>query len=506
MKKIITFIFSVMLAATSMAAPWDGVTVASSYAGGTGTSADPYLIGTAEQLAYLSQQGATNTYTGVHFKLTADIDLNSFPWTPIGGASTSTTAPTVVFRGIFDGNNHVINNIYINTTTNCFVGLFSYAKRAKFLNIIIGAGSISGGTFAGSLAGRADSITIYNCQNNASVKAIVIGTSGSKAGGLLGQMGGVSTIDYSYNLGKVDGPGDYVGGLVGNSSVSSAVTDYSRIRNCYNNASVTGYTKYVGGICGTNSGNLTISECYNEGRLLAVGDYCGGIVGYGYGLLTILNCYNSGSVMSSSTVATVFIGGILGGVGGNAAGKYFKEIKNCYNTGALVGGVIEAIAGSLTGGAIAGSTGVVTNCYFVEHPILENKNNGGVMKTAADLITPEFLNLLNAGQTPSPWISNVNFNGGNPILAWQPLSVPAYTALKNIEFKNLSVYAIGKTIQVDLKDVSVYDFSLYSINGKLINHQKSTQSQLTLDVKQSGFYLVKITDGTHSSVSKVIVK
>ena len=505
MKKLITFIFSILLVATSMAAPWNG-TVASSYASGTGTSADPYLIGTAEQLAYLSQQGATNSYTGVHFKLTADIDLNSLAWTPIGGSSTSTTVPTLAFRGIFDGNNHVINNISINTTTNCFVGLFSYAKKAKFLNIIIGAGSIKGGTYAGSLAGRADSIAIYNCQNNATINAIVIGTSGSRAGGFVGHLGGISTIDYSYNLGTVNGSGDYVGGLVGNSGVSSVATDYSYIRNSYNNGSVTGNTKYVGGICGTNSGNLTINQCYNEAKVLAVQDYSGGIVGYGYGLLTILNCYNSGNVMSNATATTVFTGGILGGVGGNSAGKYFKEIKNCYNTGALINGVIEAIAGSLTGGASAGGTGVVTNCYFVEHPTLEKKNNGGVMKTAAELITPEFLSLLNAGQTPTPWISNVNFNGGNPILAWQPLSVPEYTALKNIEFKNLSVYAIGKTIQVDLMDISTYDFSLYSINGKLLNHQKSTQSQLTLDVKQSGFYLVKITDGTHSSVSKVIVK
>jgi hypothetical protein len=102
---------------------------------------------------------------------------------------------------------------------------------------------------------------------------------------------------------------------------------------------------------------------------------------------------------------------------------------------------------------------------------------------------------------------DVNFgNGGFPVLVWELSPVPALTGLKNIEFENLSVYAAGKTIQVDLKGVSSYDLSLYSINGNLINHQKSTQSQMTLDVKQSGFYLVKITDGTHSSVSKVIVK
>ena len=505
MKKLFTLILSVLLVFSAIAAPWNG-TIATSFAGGSGTASDPYLIGTAEQLAYLSQQSQTNTLSGVYFKLTADIDLNgpNFSWTPIGATSTTTTAPTVPFRGHFEGNNHVISNIYIVSTTAYYVGLFSAIKRGSIRNLIIGAGQIEAKTFVGAFAGRADSVSVYNCQNNASVKST---TTSSNVGGFFGRLGGISTIEYSSNLGNVSGTSDYVGGIIGNSGVSSVATDYSYIRYCYNTGSVSTSTKYAGGICGTNSGNLTISQCYNEGSIGALQDYSGGIVGYGYGLLTILNCYNVGSVKQTGTSSsTAFTGGILGGVGSNAAGKYFKEIKNCYNTGALINGVREAIAGALTGGALAGGTGVITNSYFIEHPTQENSVNGGVLKTAADLITPEFLGLLNASQTPSPWTSNVNYNGGNPILTWQLLPIPPYTEINNVETQNnYKVYTLNKTIHVDINDNSPVSISIYDVKGSLLKQQKAVANSFETTVSKSGVYIVNIISGNNSYASKMIV-
>ncbi|MDO4544397.1 MAG: hypothetical protein Q4C01_07590 [Clostridia bacterium] len=56
---------------------WDG-TIATGYAGGSGTESDPYLIENGAQLAYLAQQvGAGENYSsGKYFKLTAHIYLN----------------------------------------------------------------------------------------------------------------------------------------------------------------------------------------------------------------------------------------------------------------------------------------------------------------------------------------------------------------------------------------------------------------------------------------------
>ena len=60
---------------------WDG-TVAESYAGGSGTQNDPYLISDGSQLAYLMKQindtqlESEQTTEGIYYKLTNDILLN----------------------------------------------------------------------------------------------------------------------------------------------------------------------------------------------------------------------------------------------------------------------------------------------------------------------------------------------------------------------------------------------------------------------------------------------
>ena len=101
---------------------WDG-TVASAFAGGSGTEADPYLIANGEQLAYLAKQvnsGADN-FNGKYLKLTADIWLNDVrdkdwktkspnQWTAIACYSY------VSFAGKFDGDGYAVLGMYINET------------------------------------------------------------------------------------------------------------------------------------------------------------------------------------------------------------------------------------------------------------------------------------------------------------------------------------------------------------------------------------------------------
>ncbi len=97
---------------------------ASGYEGGSGTSGDPYLISSAEQLAYFSNQvNAGNTYNGKYFKLTADISLAGKRWTPIG----STTAN--YFDGTFNGYGHIVSsmNVIVSTSSeDALAGLFGH--------------------------------------------------------------------------------------------------------------------------------------------------------------------------------------------------------------------------------------------------------------------------------------------------------------------------------------------------------------------------------------------
>ena len=107
------------------ASVWAG-TVATEFAGGTGTEAKPYLIETAQQLAYLAQSvnGGTD-YSGEYVSLQADLDLSRLPWTPIGTETNS-------FRGTFLGNAHTIANLYVNAPSADYQGLFGYIENGGY--------------------------------------------------------------------------------------------------------------------------------------------------------------------------------------------------------------------------------------------------------------------------------------------------------------------------------------------------------------------------------------
>ena len=519
MKKLITFIFSLMFAASLIAAPWNG-TAATAYAGGSGTATDPYQIATAEQLAYLASQ--TNTVTsysvGLYFKLTANIDLGgTLQWTPIGINTTG-----FKFAGVFDGNDHLISNIFYNatvTTTNSYVGLFGYIAGATAGSAVIKnatvTGSLTAANFVGGFAGRADNVTFWNCINGASVKgSTAVSGTGTVVGGITGRLGSGSTISYCSNQGTIIGVGDYAGGIAGGAS-SGTIAAPCLIQYCSNSGNVSGSTLDAGGITGYGGGQLTINQCFNTASISALQGAGGGIDGYGGDataspgtLKTIINnCYNTGNVSSNSPKTTATPPYTSGGILGYTSAKWYYTLSNCYNTGSVTNtnGAQVILGYYYTTGAPAGWAIAPSNCYFLS-TLTAASSNGGIGLASTDLMAAA--SLLNNGQSPAVWSADAtSINAGNPILTWQLLSVPALnTAVNNIEFQDLKVYSVGKTIQVDLNEVRSYDLSLYSINGSLIDHQIATQSHLSTNVSQSGLYFAKITDGLRCSVSKIIVQ
>ena len=90
---------------------WDG-TVGDGFGGGQGTESDPFLIYTAEELAFMAHTVNNGNFEGAYFKLMADLDLAGIEWTPIGQGSNSSfdyeNAGADRFCGHFDGNGHVI--------------------------------------------------------------------------------------------------------------------------------------------------------------------------------------------------------------------------------------------------------------------------------------------------------------------------------------------------------------------------------------------------------------
>ncbi len=136
---------------------WNG-SVATSFGGGKGTAADPYLITSGAQLAYLAKSvNSGNTYAGKYFSLTADLNLLGREFTPIGTYDKP-------FSGIFDGGGHTVSGLNISTFTKgdyIAVGLFSHVKDGQLSNICLDSpvvtlnlSNVSSYVYVGALCGR----------------------------------------------------------------------------------------------------------------------------------------------------------------------------------------------------------------------------------------------------------------------------------------------------------------------------------------------------------------
>ena len=102
---------------------WSGK-VSTGFAGGDGTEAKPYLIYTPEQLARIFAV-QSNEFT--HYKLMADLKLNNTSKDNWEDTAKMWYAGNYIFRGVFDGNGHVVSGLYYkneNNNDNAWAGLF----------------------------------------------------------------------------------------------------------------------------------------------------------------------------------------------------------------------------------------------------------------------------------------------------------------------------------------------------------------------------------------------
>ena len=174
---------------------------------GNGTPANPYIITTADQLAYVAQQVNAGTYGwgSASYKLGNDINLAAYSsWTPIGNSDN-------LFEGSFDGGGHIISNLRISATSprNSSYGLFGdifngTVKNVGLSSVNINVTSTGDSLRVGGLAGNTDG-TIVNCF----VSGNIIGTAatgssydGTSFGGLVGRNNG-GTVNNCYTTAAV---------------------------------------------------------------------------------------------------------------------------------------------------------------------------------------------------------------------------------------------------------------------------------------------------------------
>ena len=257
MKTFLFFIFSVCCSALYAAPVWDGISVSEEFSGGDGSERNPWQIHSPQDLALLSRQvNEGEAFTGQYFILMNDIDLGGKEWSPIG------TSDDISFRGTFDGNSHLISNLYVNRPTTSGVGLFGYVYNATIRDLgITGNSSVTGKERVGGLVGRcyinAEGHTISGCFSDADVTA-----SGDNTGGLIGMFRSTKAFSVTncYSTGNISGK-NYTGGIVGRLDDN---TDFS-ISNCYSAGSIssTGNDSRTGGILTkASSVKAIVSNCY----------------------------------------------------------------------------------------------------------------------------------------------------------------------------------------------------------------------------------------------------
>jgi len=396
------------------------------YGGGSGTTEDPYLIYTAEQLNTI---GLNQEDADKHFKLRADIDLSAYQgdtFNRIGFYEPPQGAPDwhPPFTGVFDGNGHTISNFTYVVDVNeppsrgFFggedVGLFGIVSgpqaqiknlglidpniypaetcservavvgtiagglmQGSITNCYVEGGRVSADFYVGGLVGSNIKGTISNCYTTCNVTLAKgrqlrpiqepFNDTGFSFGGLVGYQRG--QIYNCYATGRIQAVSS-VGGLVG-------INDFSDdsdvvISDSYATGDVFG-EESVGGLVGENSD--AVRRCCAFGSVSGF-DLVGGLVGINtrlgkdqyIGIVT--NSYAMSSISGNN-----FVGGI--------AGVNMGMIMECYSAGEVIG--ISNVGGLVGTNRYFSKDGTVDNCFWDKQTSGQQTSAGGTGKTTEQM-------------------------------------------------------------------------------------------------------------------------
>ncbi|MBO6216642.1 MAG: leucine-rich repeat protein [Prevotella sp.] len=330
---------------------------------GTGTMEDPYLIESAEQLAWLAYDVnvTNNSYENKVVALGADINLNKtvdgerVSWNPIG------TSESCCFKGLFLGldlkdfaangfkaeQKHKITGMYIEPSStppfNNF-GLFGY------------------------LAGNVSHLQLEDITINMDVSASPF-NSNMYVGGLCGRTMDANNQPSDYNGDDVWYRGEFKEGSGTQTHyVTFAIEDVSVSGNITVKSNL--HTIAVGGICGrfdnmgilhsTFNGNIATTNCEYVGGIcgIACGKYnkdyyADGKCLYDCATNATITCNDNFEQDISNITRPIMVGGIVGQINyknsayacvstGSIRCKYTDSIYPLYNAGGLCGNMQSA--------------------------------------------------------------------------------------------------------------------------------------------------------------------
>lgn len=363
-------------------------------------NATEYHITTAEQLAGLAklvnEQDNSVMFKGKTVCLDNDLDLAGYEWISIGNGLNQGKDPDgyYSFCGTFDGQGHVISNLYSHD----------------------------------SLLDNEDNfIPDSNLATPHGRDVYKTGLFGSVYKGTIKNLG-VENADIWIDPNDVSTYGE---------GILVDFLEYSTVENCWTTGSITGgkyFEKFIGGVVGTILGDCSVSGCYSKATI--TGNYdgsgytdpngakpmdnydsLGGIVGgMIYGNVTISDCWFDGEIAVNSIQAAV--GGIAGYIDG--------EVKNCLVATTDIGkDSIEEEANTCWVGYLGNGT-VANNYWYTDDKYKATPLDEGVNKAAgtavSDFKSADVLTGLqtNAGEGIE-WVAGIN----HPTFEWDKRNILA---------------------------------------------------------------------------------
>ena len=256
--------------------PAENVTVdavfKSLFGSGNGSAQSPYVITSIDELEQLRiAVNNENHFEGVYFELGNDLDFEGVEFGTIGQIGSDAQKSTRWFAGSFDGKNHVIKNLTINTAQR-FVALFGQIKNATIKNLGIENSTFrqQGNFYAAGIVSLANNSEISNCfvKNTTVNVKCASGSNGQYAGGIVSQATGSTAISDCYVKGitlKTETSGVYFNGAAG--GIAGGIAGTSQIKNCY--ASGVKFTNAGGNTANIArvSGSAVITNAFAEGKL-----------------------------------------------------------------------------------------------------------------------------------------------------------------------------------------------------------------------------------------------
>lgn len=430
---------------------WDGTADTSWY----DENETEFHLQTAEQLAGMAKLVNDDT---AYFKdktvyLDNDLDLSGHEWNSIGdGANTDVGS----FQGVFDGQSHVIYNLYSHEGTQ--------------------SENQSNNLYRNGLFGSIYNATVKNLGIENADIVIPMKDESTYGKGILVDWMTHSTINNCYTTGSITG-GSYVEKYIG--GIAGFLNGNNSISQCYSTAAITG--NYDGEYYEEQEGGLEPMDCW---------DSLGGIVGASYtGQVTISDCWFGGEIVVNSIQAPV--GGIIGYGKGVSMVNCLVATKEIGNDGLentyWLGYVVDVSA---------------ENCFWPADDRygsnVSNEESGNSAGTATNDFNSDDVLLglqANAGSDVE-WVSGI----GHPTFGWDDRNVSADYSTVDEAIKK------AKALNADL--YSNYSDVTAAIEAVDRNKSKAEQSEVDAMAKaiEDAIKVLEYKGANYSKVDEAIAK